>query len=76
MAGRLMRELGPLADAAAPFPTAGGAIGPLRAKAEAEGRSDYTNQWAGQAARLSPRMEAGALTRMLAADGLERLAAL
>jgi nitronate monooxygenase len=76
MAGRLMRELGPMSDDAPAFPTAGGAIAPLRAKAEAEGRSDFTNQWAGQAAKLSPRLPAGELTRKLAADALERLAAL
>jgi nitronate monooxygenase len=70
---RLMREIGPMADAAPAFPAAGGALAPLRAKAEAEGRGDYTYQWSGQAARLSPRLPAGELTKVLAAQALEQL---
>jgi nitronate monooxygenase len=70
---RLMLEIGPLSDQAPAFPAAGGALAPLKAKAEAEGRSDYSYQWAGQAARLSPRLPAGDLTRTLAADALARL---
>jgi nitronate monooxygenase len=70
---RLMREIGALSDKAPAFPTAGGALTPLRAKAEAEGRGDYTYQWSGQAARLSPHLPAGELTRTLAADALERI---
>jgi nitronate monooxygenase len=73
---RLMREIGPLSADTPAFPTAGGALAPLRAKAEASGRGDFTNQWAGQAARLSPHLPAEELTRTLAADALERLAAL
>jgi nitronate monooxygenase len=73
---RIMRELGALSPDAPAFPTAGGALAPLRAKAEANGRGDYTNQWAGQAARLSPRLPAEDLTRALAADALERLSRL
>jgi nitronate monooxygenase len=70
---RLMREIGPMSDAAPAFPAAGGALAPLKAKAEADGRNDFTYQWAGQAARLSPHLPAEALTRALAADALERL---
>jgi nitronate monooxygenase len=70
---RLMREVGPLSPDAPAFPTAGGPVAPLRAKAEAAGRGDFTNQWAGQAARLSPRLPAGELTRLLAQQGLARL---
>lgn len=73
---RIMREIGPLAVEAPAFPTAGGALAPLRSKAESEGRGDFTNQWAGQAARLSPRLPAGELTKALAEDALKRLAAL
>jgi nitronate monooxygenase len=73
---RIMRDLGPLSDDAPAFPTAGGALAPLRAKAEGEGRGDFTSQWAGQAARLSPHLPAAELTRALAADALARLAAL
>jgi nitronate monooxygenase len=73
---RLMREIGPMSDAAPAFPIAGGALGPLKAKAEADGRSDFTYQWAGQAARLAPHLPAEELTRKLAADALARLEAL
>ncbi|MDI4663297.1 nitronate monooxygenase family protein [Xanthobacter autotrophicus] len=70
---RVMREVGPLSDDAPPFPLAGGALAPLRAAAEAEGRGDFTNLWAGQAARLAPRLPAADLTRKLAVDALSRL---
>ncbi|MEA1650790.1 nitronate monooxygenase family protein [Nitrospirillum sp. BR 11164] len=72
---RLMREVGPLSDAPTAFPTAGGALAPLRAKAEAAGSGDFTNQWAGQAARLGRALPAGELTRTLAAEALARLGA-
>ncbi len=72
---RLMRDLGPMNAAAPAFPLAGRALAPLRAKAEAEGRDDFTNLWAGQAAALSPRLPAAALTRQLAADAARLCAA-
>jgi nitronate monooxygenase len=72
---RLMREVGPLSPLAPAFPTAGGPLLPLKARAEAQGSGDFTNLWAGQAARLAPHLPAGALTRMLAAGALERMAA-
>ncbi|MFG1349284.1 NAD(P)H-dependent flavin oxidoreductase [Xanthobacter autotrophicus] len=71
---RVMREVGPLSGDSPAFPLAGGALAPLRAAAEAEGRDDFTNLWAGQAARLAPRLPAAELTRTLAADALARLA--
>ena len=56
-------------NAAAPhFPRGRPAIAPLRAKAEAEGSSDFSPLWSGQAATLPGAMGAGALTRWLA-DG-------
>lgn len=70
---RVMREVGPLAAEAPAFPTAGGALAPIRAKAEADGRDDFTNLWSGQAAALAPRLPAGELTRALAAGALARL---
>lgn len=73
---RLMREIGPMSEEAPAFPAAGGALTPLKIKAEADGRSDYSYQWSGQAARLAPHLPAGELTRALAEDALERLAAL
>ncbi|MFG1212752.1 nitronate monooxygenase [Xanthobacter flavus] len=71
---RVMREVGPIAPEASAFPTSGGALAPLRAKAEAEGRDDFTNLWCGQSAALSPRLPAADLTRKLAAEALARLA--
>jgi nitronate monooxygenase len=62
---RLMTELGPLSDLAPAFPTAGTALGPLRAAAEAAGRGDFSPLWAGQAFRLAKPMSAAALTRSL-----------
>jgi nitronate monooxygenase len=71
-----MREVGPLSPEAPSFPLAGGALAPLRAKAEPAGSSDFTNLWSGQAARLARAMPAGDLTRALAAEALTRLHAL
>jgi nitronate monooxygenase len=64
---RLMAEVGPLSDLAPAFPTAGGALGPLRSAAEAAGRDDFTPLWAGQAFQLATPMSAAALTRSLGA---------
>ncbi len=63
---RLMVDLGPLLEFAPAFPTAGTALGPLRAAAEAAGRDDFTPLWAGQSFRLAKPMSAAALTRRLA----------
>ena len=66
---RLMRECGPLSDHAPAFPTAGGALAPLRAAAEALGRDDFTPLWAGQAAALAQDRSAAELTRYLVDAG-------
>jgi nitronate monooxygenase len=76
IANRLMRELGPMSPAAPGFPLAGGALLPLRVRAEAGGSGDFTNLWCGQAASLARSMPAGDLTRALAAETLEKLACL
>ncbi len=47
LVNRLMRELGPLNEAAPPFPLATGALAPLRSAAEALGRDDFTPLWSG-----------------------------
>ena len=73
---RLMREAGPMSDAAPAFPTAGGALAPIKAKAEAKGSTDFTSLWSGQAAALGVETGAGDLTRRLAEDALRRLASL
>ncbi len=65
---RVMREIGPMSDRAPAYPTAGRALAPLKAKAEAAGSSDFSLLWAGQAASLGREMGSGDLTQQLAAD--------
>ena len=65
---RVMRELGPLSDAAPEFPFAGGALAPLNAKALAQGSGDFLTMWAGQAASLGRELPARELTAKLAAE--------
>ncbi len=65
IAGRLIKEIGPINDAAPPFPLAATAIFALRSKAEAAGNSDFTAMWAGQNATACREMPAGELTRLL-----------
>lgn len=68
---RLMLEVGPIAPEAPPFPTAGGPLIPLRRDGESR---DFSNAWAGQAARLAPRaLNAESLTAKLAQDALAQL---
>jgi len=73
LVNRVMREVGPLSDAAPPFPTAGGALAPLKAKAEAVASPDFSSLWSGQAMTLGRRQDSGALTRRLASEALARL---
>ncbi len=68
-----MREIGPMSEHAPAFPTAGGALAPLKAGAEARGASDFSSLWSGQAAGLGREMSAGNLTRWLAEDAAQRL---
>jgi nitronate monooxygenase len=63
---RVMRELGPLNDAAPEFPLATSAIAPLRAKAEAQGSGDFSPLWSGQNATGCREISAAELTRSLA----------
>jgi nitronate monooxygenase len=67
---RAMRELGPLTADAPAFPLAGGALAPLRARAEAQGSGAFGPLWAGQAAALGRELPAGELTRALADEAL------
>ncbi len=60
---RLMRELGPLSEAAPAFPLATAAIAPLRAAAEAQGLSDFTPLWSGQNASSARNESATDITR-------------
>ena len=67
---RLMREIGPLAAEAPPFPRASGALLPLRLAAEKAGDTAFTSLWSGQAAGLASELPAGELTQTLAAAAL------
>ena len=70
---RIMREIGPMSDLAPAFPTAGSALAPLKAAAQARGASDFTNLWSGQAAGLCYETNSGDLTRRPAEDAARRL---
>lgn len=63
---RLMRELGSLSTDAPAFPTATAALAPLKAKAEAQGSSDFTALWSGQNRSGCGEPSAARLTRALA----------
>jgi nitronate monooxygenase len=63
---RLIRELGPLSTRAPDFPLASSALAPLRARAENEGRGDFSALWSGQNARGCRDIPAADLTRELA----------
>ena len=71
---RVMREQGPISATAPAFPLAAEAMGPLRARAEAQGSGDFTPLWSGQAARQARALPAGELTRRLAEDALAKMA--
>jgi nitronate monooxygenase len=64
---RVMRELGAINSAAPAFPLATSAIAPLRAKAEAQGKGDFSPLWSGQNASGCKEIPAAELTRELAA---------
>jgi nitronate monooxygenase len=63
---RIMRDLGPINNAAPEFPLASAAIAPLRAKAEALGLGDFTSLWAGQDVSGCREVSASELTKELA----------
>ena len=69
-----MREVGPMSPLAPAFPTAGGALAPLRARSEPAGSGDFMSLWSGQAAALGRDLPAGELTRRLAEEALALLA--
>ncbi|EPM69591.1 oxidoreductase, 2-nitropropane dioxygenase family protein, partial [Pseudomonas syringae pv. actinidiae ICMP 18886] len=70
---RIMREAGPISALAPAFPLAGGALMPLRAIAEKQHSSDFTNLWAGQAVGIKHQLDATELTRQLAENALKIL---
>lgn len=71
LTNRLIETLGRVNDAAPPFPYASAALAPLRAKAEAEGRGDYSPLWAGQGAALARAEPAEDITRRIGEVALE-----
>ena len=73
---RLIDELGPMSSDAPAFPTAGAAVAPLRAAAEATGSGDFSPLWSGQAGVMRSDVPAGELTRELMADARQALAQL
>ncbi len=70
---RVIREVGPISADTPPFPTAGAALAPLKAVAEAQGSSDFSSLWSGQAASLAREMPAAELTEKLARKAQELL---
>jgi len=63
---RLMRELGPISSLVPEFPLATTAIAALRAKAESQGKRDFSPHWAGQNTSGCKAVPAASLTRELA----------
>lgn len=64
---RLLRELGPMNDAAPAFPLAAAALAPLRVHAESRGLGDFSPLWCGQNASGCRAIGAAELTRSLVA---------
>ncbi len=63
---RLMKELGPIGEAAPAFPLTTAALVPLKAAAERQGRDDFSTLWSGQNASGCREIPAAELTRLLA----------
>ena len=70
---RLIREQGPIDEAAPPFPTAAAASFALRQRAESQNSGDFSPLWSGQASALARPLPAGDLTKRLAREALARL---
>ena len=63
---RVIRELGPINDAAPAFPLATGTMAVLRSKAESRGSDDFSPLWCGQNPLACREVTAGERTRQLA----------
>ena len=73
---RYVREMGPMSLEAPAFPLAAGASQPVRAAGEANGSSDFTPLWSGQAPTLAREESSSAVVARLIAEtatALERL---
>jgi nitronate monooxygenase len=64
---RLIHDLGAISALPPAFPLASSALAPLRAKAESQGRGDFSPLWSGQNASGCREISAADLTRELAA---------
>src|SRR5207253_9766241 len=73
MRNMLIHLEGPLRPEVPPFPYASAALAPLRAAAEADGRGDYSQMWAGQAASIVSPSGAQDLTERLGREALALL---
>ncbi|GAB3511443.1 nitronate monooxygenase [Pseudoxanthomonas daejeonensis] len=71
---RLMRDLGAMSDLPPPFPWASQALAPLRARAEAMGRDDFTPLWSGTVSCRFRNVDAAAITRSLGGAARESTA--
>ena len=67
LVNRLMRELGPVNVLAPAFPGAAAALAPLRARAEAVARGDFSPLWAGEGVHACRAVSAAEATQALAA---------
>ncbi|GAA5315143.1 MAG: nitronate monooxygenase [Candidatus Pelagadaptatus aseana] len=65
ISNRLMRDLDCVSDKAPAFPYAAVAIGPLRARAESQGRGDFSPLWSGTNTSGCQPISAGQLTHQL-----------
>jgi nitronate monooxygenase len=70
---RLMREHGPMSDVVPEFPLAAIALAPLRAKAEAEGKGDFSPLWSGEAAALGRELPAAEVLKAFAQESIARM---
>lgn len=66
LVNRGMRELGPINPLAPEFPLAAGAMAPLRAHCERQGKGDFSPLWSGQNRGGCRNIPAAVLTRQLA----------
>jgi nitronate monooxygenase len=73
LSNRLTLEIGPILNGLPDFTLPMGALAPLRAKAEQQGRSDFTPFWSGQASPLGREMPAKKLTLKLVQETVERM---
>jgi nitronate monooxygenase len=70
---RAVTELGPMTKIGPGFPKGFSALGPLRTKAEGQGKAEFSAHYCGQSAALSSVASAEQITKTLAADAIQEL---